>query len=158
VVKLGEGGMTMDASAQQALRIVRILKWSFILAGVMFIYLVVRIPAHAKTTPSTVFELMMSVIALVCVTAGFFIPKILPTPATPPLLNNSASAPVKRWFTLCIMSLAYFDACNLLAVVMHFIGARVRIVELIFTIGMLSLIFWNPGTPPTAEKSMIVQN
>ena len=151
----------MDASARQALLIVRVLKLSFILAGAMFIFLVIRIPAQPTAAPNSTVELAISVVALMCVIAGFYVPSRLPllTPrSSPSLLNQSASAPVKRWFARCVVSLAFFDACNLLAVVLHFVGARVPIVELVFAIGMLSLIFWSPGTPPSGDESPVQQN
>lgn len=151
----------MDASTRQALLIVRVLKLSFIVAGAMFIFLVIRIPAQPKDAPSSTLELAISVVALLCVVVGFFVPSRLSlplAPSSPSLLGNSTSAPVKRWFARCVVSLAFFDACNLLAVVLHFVGARIRIVELVFAIGMLSLIFWSPGAPPGADRSLIEQN
>ena len=151
----------MDASARQALLIVRVLKLSFIVAGAMFIFLVIRIPAHPIAAPSPTVELAITVVALLCVVAGFFVPGRLSlpvSPSSPSLLGNSASAPVKGWFARCVLSLAFFDACNLFAVVLHFLGARVRIVELVFAIGMLSLIFWSPGTPPSSDQNLVEQN
>jgi hypothetical protein len=146
----------MDVSAQRALGIVRVLKLSFLVAGAMFIFLVIRIPARPATAPSSAVEIAISVVALMCVVAGFFVPTLIRMPAAPRLPGNSTSAPpINQWFARCILSLAFLDACNIFAVVLHFLGARVQFVELVFAIGMLSLIFWSPGTPPSADQNLI---
>jgi len=142
----------MDAQAQQAVRIVRILQLSFLIAGAMFIFVAVRIPAKASAQASPAVELSISIVALAAIAAGFLVPKLIAPPAEPNLPASSVSAPVKQWFTRCVLSLAFFDVCNLFALVLHFLAARARVVELIFALGMLSLIFWNPGTPHPAGE------
>jgi hypothetical protein len=137
----------MDFQTQQAVRIARVLKLSFIIAGAMFIFLAVRIPAKASAQPTSAVELIISIVALAAVGAGFFVPKLIALPSEPSLLASTMSAPVKQWFARCVLSLALFNTCNLFALVLHFLGARVQVVELDFALGMLSLVFWNPGTP-----------
>lgn len=139
----------MDVPAQQAVRMVRILKWCFILATAMFIFVAVRIPTQEQHAPNSSFEYAISLMALSCAVAGFLLPKVLSSTA---MQRVPGSTPVKRWFSGCVISLACFNACSLFAFALHFVGGRVRIVELLFAVGMLSVIFWSPGNPPSANE------
>ncbi len=145
----------MDAQTQQAIRIIRILKLSFIVAGALFIFITIRIPSRATTVPGPAFQFMISAIALTAAVAGFLLPKLLAGGRAAEQQTSSVRTPVTAWFFRSVLSLAFFDACNLLAVVLHFVGARTGAVELVFAMGMLSLIFWKPETPPSAEQGVI---
>lgn len=148
----------MDVPAQQAVRMVRIMKWCFILSAALFIFVAVRIPTPEEHAPNSTFEFAISIAALGCVVAGFLLPKLLSSSTATSMQRTPASTPVKRWFSGCVVSLACFNACSLFAFALHFVGARVRIVELLFAIGMLSVIFWSPGNPPSANEGNPIQS
>ena len=137
---------------------VRIMKWCFILSAAMFIYVAVRIPTQEQHAPSSTFEYAISIAALGCVVAGFLLPKVLTSSAVASMQRVPASTPVKRWFSGCVISLACFNACSLFAFALHFVGARVLIVELLFAIGILSVVFWSPGNPPSANEGNPIQS
>lgn len=142
----------MDAQAQQAVRILRFFKLSLVVGGALFIFLTSQLPAKAAV-PAPAVELIIFVFAVASVGAGFLVPKFIGMPAEPSLLVPAVSAHVKQWFGRSILSLALFQICNLFGLVLHLIGAHARTVEFVFAVGMLSLIFWNPGTPPSKDEA-----
>lgn len=143
--------MPPDTAALQ--RTMRVLRLSFIVAGVLFIYVTYSIPVKPVTPVSSSLQLIFAFIAFVDVALGFFAPHFfarIPASTSP---AKPVTTPVQRWFTTCIFSLALFTSCNLFAVVLHNIGARIQLVALLFTVGMAALIFWNPGPPPTEDPN-----
>ncbi|HLY41013.1 MAG TPA: hypothetical protein VKR52_07340 [Terracidiphilus sp.] len=144
----------MDTTGKQSLRVVRVMQVSFVIAGLLFILTTVRIPSRVGSPPPPGIEIAISIAALLCVAAGFMVPKFLSLAALQNQRSGPAS-PVQKWFTRCILSLAFFDACNVFAVALHFLGAHARVVELLFAVGMLTLIFWKPGTPPSLDQGSV---
>lgn len=141
----------VQPTAAQAVRVVKVLKISFVVSGLLFILIAFRIPARPTTPPDPLVEVIVSLVALTNIALGFFLPGLVSRAAGRRLTNTQASTPLQRWVSGCILSLAMFMSCCLFAVVLHFIGARVRIVEILFAFGMLSIVFWKPGTPPTED-------
>jgi hypothetical protein len=52
-----------------------------------------------------------------------------------------------------VLSLAFFEACILFGLVLHFLHGSARLVELLFAAGILAELIWDPGEPPGAEIS-----
>jgi hypothetical protein len=58
---------------------------------------------------------------------------------------------MQRWFTGYILSLAFFESCSLFGVVLHFMGARILVVEVLFAASLLAILVRSPGVPPSDE-------
>jgi len=148
----------MEPKAGDARRIVGILKISFIVSGLLFLYIVFKIPPKATLSPQPAFALVISAIALTNIVLGFVLPGFLARNA---LRGQSGmrqpTTPIQRWMSNCVLSLAFFESCNLFGLVLHFVGARVLIVESLFAAGLLAMLFWSPGAPPTEEGAASTQ-
>lgn len=145
----------MEKVAIPPARVMRILWFGFVLAGFMFIYIaiVVPIPATSKVQPAI--EVCIAALALVDVVLGFFVRKLparflrpVPVPG-----NDAGSVAISRWLSGNMVSLAFIFSCNVFAVALRMTRARVGLVELLFGVGMTSLLLWQPGTPPTADEA-----
>ena len=142
----------MDPKPEQALRVVRILKISFIVAGLMFLYVIFKIPRNGTAPPQPSFELIISAVALTNVLLGFVLPGFIARTANRGQSSaRPPTSPIQSWMSGCVISLALFQSCNLFGVVLHFVGARVLVVEALFSAGLLAMLFWSPGTPPVDE-------
>jgi len=67
----------MDTKASQVLGTVRILKLSFIGAGLLFLYVVFKVPANGTTHPQPAFEVIIGAIALTNIVLGFILPRFI---------------------------------------------------------------------------------
>lgn len=141
----------MDARTIAIQRVVRTLKLSFIVAGALFIFVVYKVPTKNPHPADSIMELVVTLLALLDVAMGFFAPQFLVRSSRSSSAIGPRPSPAQQWFTRCVLSLALFQSCNLFAVVLHFVHAKVFFVELLFAVGMASMIFWSPGTPPGAE-------
>ena len=106
----------MNPRAEQALRMVRILKISFIVASLLFLYVVFKIPPKVTSPPQPAFELILSAVALTNVVLGFILPGFLARAARSGQSNAPPSAtPIQRWMSGCILSLAFLSPATSLA-------------------------------------------
>ncbi len=101
---------------------------------------------------SPAFELVITVVALACIVIGFNTRRFFFRTAGRTSQNSPASVQLRRWMATNIMSLAYFEACILFGLVLHYLRARVRLVELLFGVGIVSMLVWSPGAPPGTEE------
>ena len=114
------------------------------------IFVMVRIPLKSATVVNPNVELAITAIALINLLVGL---------CGRPFLGRLAKynrqttkpAPLQRWLTANVFSLACMDSCMLFGFVLHILRARIMVVELLFGAAMISLFFWSPGTPPTVE-------
>jgi hypothetical protein len=53
-----------------------------------------------------------------------------------------------------VCSLICLYSCMLLGFVLYILRARVVLVELLFGVAMISLLFWRPGSPPTSADAI----
>lgn len=142
----------MDLRAEQALGIARILRIFFIVSSLLFLYIVFTMPSKATMPPQPALELIISAFALTNVVLGFILPGFLAKAARRAQSNaGPRTPPIQRWMSGCILSLAFFESCNLFGVVLHFVGARALVVESLFAAGLLAMLFWSPGAPPIDE-------
>jgi len=138
----------MAPNAKQASVVARTLKISFIVSGLLFLYMVFKIPSKATAPPKPAVELVVAIIALTNVTLGFILPGFVARSALRNQLNPRLSTPIQRWISGYVLSLAFFESCMLFGFVLHFIGWRILIVECLFAAGLIAILFWGPGTPP----------
>jgi len=142
-------------TAIKASRIIRIMKICFLVYGASLILVVYRVPAKVRHPPNSSFELAISLVAIVNVALGFFPPQFLSKLTARSSASQRASTPLQLWMTRSVSSMALFLSCVLFGLVLHFVGAQLHLVELLFTVGLLSLLFWSPGTPPGTEDEAI---
>jgi hypothetical protein len=148
----------MDQKAKQALLTARILKISFIVSGLMFLYIVFKIPPNGTEPVQPAFELIISAVALTNIVLGFVLPGLVAGATRGRQSGASPSAtPMQRWFTGYILSLAFFESCSLFGLVLHFLGARIQVVELLFAASLLAILFRSPGAPPSDEGAPLIQ-
>src|SRR5580698_2908753 len=140
----------MDPKPGDALRIVRILKISFIVAGLLFFYLAFKIPSKVTVPPKPAVGLVISAFALSIIVLGFVLPgfKMRAVRRGNPNVRSTAT-PIQSWMSGCILSLAFFQSATLFAFVLHFTNAEAIVVDSLFAAGLLAMLFWSPGTPPT---------
>jgi hypothetical protein len=124
----------------------RVLKYAFVVSGFLLIYVAIKVPAQSHRSVGQLVEIAITFAALACLLGGFVLPRVLLQAQ-----NTSAEAQLKRWMTKGILGLAYFEACILFGLVLRVLGAHIRLVALLFALGIAAELFWNPGNPPVAE-------
>ncbi len=144
----------MQSAPNPANFMMLVMKLAFIVSGLLIIFVVARVPSQAPQQPvSPAFEWAVTALAIIEDVIGLngrrlylWIAKRVPE-------NALASTPVGRWMTANIFSLAFIESCILFGLVLHFMGANVRFVQLLFAVGILSLLFWSPGKPPATGEA-----
>lgn len=148
----------MERKLQSPALVMRILKYAFVVSAFLFIYIAVKIPAQPHAPVSPQIELVIAFAGLTCVAAGYFLPGLIFKAAQSATYRGSAESQLKRWITKGVISLAYFEACILFGLVLHFLGARAWLVELLIGAGLAAELIWSPGTPPDAAQGSISQD
>jgi hypothetical protein len=142
----------MDSKARQALVMARILKIAFIVSGLMFLYIVFKIPPNETEPLQPAVELIISAVALTNIVLGFVLPRYVARAARSRQSSvGPSTTPIQRWMTGYVLSLALFESCSLFGLVLHFIGARILVVELLFAASLLAILLRSPGVPLTDE-------
>lgn len=143
----------MQSAPNPAKFMMLVLKLAFIVSGLLFIVVVARVPTQTPQQPvSPAFEWAVTVLGIIEDVIGLNGRRLFLWLAKRAPGNAQASTPLGRWMTGNVMSLAFMETCILFGMVLHFVGARVRLVELLFAVGMISLVLWSPGTPPAAKQ------
>jgi hypothetical protein len=135
-------------------RVMRLIWFGFLLSAAMLIYIVVKIPVQAPMSIGPTVAIILASVALVAVVLGFFMPRILRRAARRAREGQTGSAALNAWFRDNLIGLAWIYSCNVFAFVLHFFRARAGFVELLFGVGMISLLLWRPGTPPDAARNL----
>jgi hypothetical protein len=135
-----------------ALRVVRAMKVAFIVSAILFLSIVIKIPANATQPPDPNVELAITGVALAMVVLGFVFPRMLERIAQRAPRNTVQTTPVQRWFTRSLIGLAFLEACSLFGVTLHFLGAGIRRSELLIGVGIIATVFFSVGTPPESEE------
>jgi hypothetical protein len=130
---------------------VRVLKISFIVSGLLFLYLVFKLPAKVTAPPQPAVVLIVSAMALMDIALGFLLPGFIARAALRSQSNTRTATPIQRWLSGYILSLAFFESCLLIGLVLHFLGARVLVVGSLFAAGLLAMLIRSPGAPPADE-------
>ncbi|HWA96131.1 MAG TPA: hypothetical protein VG844_16140 [Terracidiphilus sp.] len=147
-----------ELTAASAVQIIQALKFTFILFGFALIFVAYKLPSQGESAADMTVEFAISAIALVDIALGFFLPRYLMRQAERTPRGNVQATPVQRWMTFGVIGLAFFQSCNLLAFTLHFLGARSTFVVILFTVGMCSMIVWDPGKPPSSVNGSIHPN
>jgi uncharacterized membrane protein len=142
----------VETGATAPLRMMRIMKLGFIVFGLLLICLVIKIPVPSGPPANPAFELVVIIVALTNIAAGFLAPRFFRRVVKHTSQGQPGSTTLNQWMGASIISLACFNACMLFGFVLHFLRARVQVVEIAFAAGMISLLVWNPQPPPTTEE------
>jgi hypothetical protein len=125
------------------------MRITFVVFGLLLVYIVVKIPAQPGPAPAPAFELAITALGLFEIVAGLFAPLVLRRLANRAPQTAPKAPPAKQWLSANIVTLACFDACMLFGLVLHFVGASPHLVVLLIGAGLAALILWRPGAPPT---------
>jgi hypothetical protein len=126
------------------------IKYSFFVSGLLLIFVMLRIPVKSPTVANPAIEFAITAMAIINLFLGIFgRPFLARLSNTNPA--NAKTAPIQRWMTANIFSLACIDACMLFGLVLHFLRGRPALVELLFGAAMVSLLFWSPGAQPSTD-------
>jgi hypothetical protein len=129
-----------------------VLKFAFIVSGLMIIGVVIRVPTQAQQPVSPVFELAVTAMGLTSAVAGLcgrgYFRGVLKRTST----GWRASTLLSQWITANVFSLGFIESCILYGVFLHFVGARARSTEVLFVVAIIALVIWSPGTPPAAKE------
>jgi hypothetical protein len=132
-------------------RVMRTLKYAFIVSVLLFGVVMIEIPSKAVHPPQQLLELIISALALSNLVLGFNARRFLAR-FTPANAGSSGSAtPMARWFSAGLFSLAMMESCALFALVLHMLGSSSRLVAILFACALVALFIWTPGVSPTSE-------
>jgi hypothetical protein len=148
----------MESSLKSPALTMRIIKYAFVVSAFLFVYIAFNILAQPHQRVSQPLELIITFAGLASVLGGFILPRVIFQAAERSPRSHSAEAQLQRWTTKGIISLAYFEACILFGVVLHVLGGRVWLVDLLFCAGIAAELIWSPGAPPGAEGEEFPQN
>jgi len=146
-----------ELTSSSVLRRIQFIKLGFILFGVLLIYLAAKVPPAGSANLSPTIELAITFMAITDVACGFWLAKWLISNVNRGGASKPQSAVAMRWRSAQVAGLSCISACNLFAFVLHMFNGRQPFIVLLFAVGMLSLIIWNPGTPPTESDRRILQ-
>lgn len=138
-------------------RVMRIIWFGFVLSGVMLIYIVVTIPDRAPGPMGSATQVILTLVALAAVFLGFLMPRILRRDARRAREGRTGPVALNAWFRDNLIGLAWIYSCNLFAFILHFFRAQVGLIELLFAVGMISLLLWQPGTPPVLKAGKMAR-
>lgn len=83
--------------------------------------------------------------------AGFLFPQFAFPAAQGTAQNLAVAVRLQRWMAKGLMSLAFFEACILFGLTLHFLHGNLWLVEILFGVGIAAELWWSPGAPPGAE-------
>ena len=147
----------MERQAQSPAPVMRILKYAFVVSAFLFILVMKQIPVQPGPPMGRKFEAAIAFVGLVSVVVGFLVPRFVFQAAQRTPRKDSTAIQLQQWITKGVMSLAFFEACILFGLALHFLHGSVRLVELMFTAGIAAELFWSPGKPPSAENGEFPQ-
>lgn len=137
----------MPANPEAVKRMILILRVSFVVAGFLFAYVAFTLPVASQTPMPPAMQIGLAAVALTDVALGFLAPSLLLRMWAKS--HRQPADPIQRRFTLSVVCFALFTSCNLFAFTLHNLGAGNRLVILLFAVGIVSLIAWNPAQPPS---------
>lgn len=133
-------------------RVMRIMKYAFVVSILLFLFMAFRIPSNAKHPPQQPIELIIMLLGLVNIILGWNGRSILARLAQANTSSPNRPTPLNQWFAANIFSLAMMESCALFALVLHLLGSSTKLVGILFACALLALLFWTPGAPPTTEN------
>ena len=139
-------------------RVIQIMRICFVIYALLLIYRVIKFPAQPQVPPNPAFEWAVTALALFDIVTGFYAPRVLRWMAKRSPQTALRSTPAKQWMAAKIVSLSLFVSCGLFGLVLHVVGARIRFVEILLGVSLVSLILWRPGIPPTENEGSFIQS
>lgn len=150
VINLWRGKISVESQIKSPALTMRIMKFAFVASAFMFIFVAVRIQVQPGPPVSQQFQLVIAFVGLMSVVAGFLLPRFVFQAAQGSTQNLSATTQLQQWMAKGVMSLAFFEACILFALVLHFLHGSTRLIEFLFGVGIAAELLWSPGMPPGA--------
>jgi hypothetical protein len=135
-------------------RVMRTMKFAFIVSVLLFIFVTTRVPSKAAHRPAQSLELVVIALALTDLAAGWAGRPILSRLTKANASRNGNTALLNQWVSANVLSFALIESCALFAVVLHFLGSSARLVGILFGCVLLALFTWSPGAPPAIENSI----
>jgi hypothetical protein len=145
------GELPVEKAAIAQLRVVRMMKLAFIISGLLLILVAYKVPAPPQRSANHVFDLVIFIVALTSIAVGFLAPRFFKRVRQSQ--SQPGSAAINQWMSANVFSLACFDVCMLIGLVLHLVSARVQFNEIAFAAGMISLLIWKPQPPPTSDMA-----
>lgn len=137
----------MESTVKSPALTMRVMKYAFVVSAFLFIFVAMKVPGQPAPPASQPLQMAVVMIAIMSVVAGFLLPRMMTQVAQ----STSATTDLQRWFTKGVLSLAFFEACILFGLVLHFLHGSIRLSELLFAAGIAAELIWNPGEPPAAK-------
>jgi membrane protein YqaA with SNARE-associated domain len=131
--------------------LMRVMKIAFIVSALLFLSLVMRIPAKETQPPSSSLEMALTILALTDVVIGYVIPRFILRSAQAAQENAAQPAAIRRWITASVIGFAFLESCSLFGVMLHFLGAEIWRSELLIAVGILATVFFSAGAVPGAD-------
>lgn len=133
-------------------RVMRTMKYAFIMSVLLFIFVTIRVPSKAAHHPGPSLELIIIAIALTNLAMGWAGRPILRRLTKANAGRDRNAALLNQWMSANILGFALIESCALFAVVLHMLGSSIKLVGLLFGCALLALFAWSPGAPPTTEN------
>lgn len=133
-----------------SVRLMTTIKIAFVVSELLFVYIVVTIPAQGRHPADLPFEAGLLIAAVTAVALGFLAPRIFGRAPIRKTHDRSVSTAPNRWLAVNLMSIAFFESSSLFGVALHFDRGNVQLVALLLAMGIISTIVWRPGAPPAS--------
>jgi len=126
------------------------MRIAFFVSGILFIYVMYRIPSQAAPSLTPTVQWAITLMSLVCVALGFLAPRFMAR--LMPTQDASGPNPFQKQFSATVLGLAFFEASVLFGFVLHFLGADVLFIRIAVSAGIVSQLVWSPPRLPAAEN------
>jgi hypothetical protein len=147
---MNEGAAVTSPAA--ALRLARILKFAFAISAILFLSVVLRVPAKATQPPDPMVVAAITILAFANIVLGFVFPRYYLRNAQRVPGNAQQATPIQRWFTANVLGFALIESCSLFGVMLHFLGAELGRSNLLIGVGVVATLFFSVGAPPESEE------
>ena len=134
-------------------RTIRVLQFGFLFFGFLIVYLIFKLPSRAPAAINPTAEMVIALFAMGVLILGWSGRGL----SRKLVSLGPLATPLSAWFTGNVFGLACVNACLLFGFVLHSMGARTRVVELLIGAAMLSFLFWMPGKAPASEPGSGMQ-
>lgn len=152
-------GRVTVTSPGAALRLVRVLRITVVVAQILFLYyLVIRFPIASPRPLDPTAGMVITGLALANVVLGFVFPRYFLRIRQRAQGNAAQAALLQRWVTANVVGFAFLESCSLFGVALHFLGAALRRSELLIGVGIVATVFFSLGAPPGPEEGSAARN
>ena len=126
----------------------RVMKYAVVGSALLLAFVAIKVSVQPGPPVSHQFQLIIAFLGLMSLAAGFLVPPLVAQTAQRTVQRGSAEAQLQLWTMKGVLSLAFFEACILFGLMLHFLHGSVRLVGFLFAAGMVAELIWNPGEPP----------